>query len=48
MRTFPDLRFRGVATDAHRAQELLDLGEYRESRDLFTQVRARSLVLGAI
>jgi tetratricopeptide (TPR) repeat protein len=46
MRTFPDLRIRGVVTDAGRAQELLDRGEYRESRDLFTQVRARAGKLG--
>ncbi len=46
MRTFPDLRIRGVMADAQRAQEHLDRGEYRESRDLFTQVSARAAKLG--
>jgi tetratricopeptide (TPR) repeat protein len=46
MRTFPDLRIRAVMADAQRAQDLLDRGEYRESRDLFTQVRARAGKLG--
>jgi len=46
MRTFPDLRFRALANDAQRAHELMDRAEYRESRDLFTQVRARAAKLG--
>jgi hypothetical protein len=46
MRTFPDLRMRDVVSDARRAQDLLDRGEYRESRDLFTQLRARAGKLG--
>jgi tetratricopeptide (TPR) repeat protein len=46
MRTFPDLRIRDVMADAHRAQERMDRSEYRESRDLFPQVRARAGKLG--
>ena len=44
--TFPDLRIRAVVADTHRARELLYSGEYLESRELFTQVRARAGKLG--
>ena len=48
MGTFPDLRIGALVADTQRAQELLYLysSEYLESRDLFTQVRARAGKLG--
>lgn len=46
MRTFPDFRMRQLTLDGHRAQELLDQSQYREARELFTEVRARARKLG--
>jgi tetratricopeptide (TPR) repeat protein len=46
MRTFPDIRMRGLVAGAQRAQDFLDRGNYREARDAFAEMRARARKLG--
>ena len=46
MRTYPDVRFRELGSEADRARQLLDDSRFAEARDAFTAVRARAAKLG--
>jgi hypothetical protein len=46
MRTFPDIRFRGLLQQANHAQQLLDEQQHDESRKAFVAARARAKRLG--
>ncbi|MFT3912629.1 MAG: hypothetical protein QM704_00675 [Anaeromyxobacteraceae bacterium] len=46
MRTFPDVRFRKLNSEAQHAGRLLDDRRYAEAREAFTTARARARKLG--
>ena len=46
MRTFPDLRFRGLNSLTQRARRFLDEDHYPEARDAFAEARALAAKLG--